>query len=187
MPISASREFSAHPVLHYLLAICCPLLLFDIIVGTHVYYCWHTIAGANSDFCSADRIANEETAGHHAVFSHAAVIYNLLLIPVLATIYAPFFVVTLHISRRWRISQNIAGRVYWVVAWTLVGFTPPAIVAAGRFLLNVARYDFLLSVSLRHEVDELLFIALFLGALGAINGVFYCILAFRRPIPPLTD
>jgi hypothetical protein len=81
----------------------------------------------------------------------------------------------------------MVGRVYWVVAWTLAGFTPPAIVAAGKFLLNVARYGFLLSLSLQREVQELLFIALFLGALGAINGVSYCILAFRRRIPPFID
>jgi len=115
------------------------------------------------------------------------VIYNLLLIPVLAIIYAPFFVVALHISRRWRISQSIVGRVYWIVAWTLAGFTPPAIVAAGKFLLNVARYGLLLSLSLQKQVHELLFIALSLGALGVINGISYCILAFRRRIPPFME
>src|SRR5262249_52672873 len=122
MSSSGSREFSVHPILHYILAICCPLLLLDIYWSAHVYYCWHTTAGADSTFCSGDRIQNEETAGHHALFSHVAVIYNLLLIPVLAIIYAPFFVVALHINRPWRISQNIVGRVYWIVALAVGGF-----------------------------------------------------------------
>jgi hypothetical protein len=189
MSRSESQEFSENPVLHYFLAICCPLLLLDAFWSAHVYFCWHTVAGASSDFCNSDRVLDEETGGYHAVSAHADVIYTLLLIPVLAAFYAPFFAAALYISRRWHVSQSLTGRAYWVACWALFGFAPMAIVSAGQFLLNVARYGPLLSWSLRREkiIDEWLFLALVFGALGVIDGIFYCILAFRRRTVTLTD
>src|SRR5258708_36206709 len=112
MPRPRSEDFSAHPGCHYFLALSITLLLVDLIFGMQVYYCWHTIAGANSNFCSSDRIMNEETAGHHALFVHASVIYYLLIISGSATIYAPFFLAAIYILRRWCIHQNVAGICY---------------------------------------------------------------------------
>jgi hypothetical protein len=175
MPRPRSEDFSAHPGCHYFLALSITWLLVDLIFGMQVYYCWHTIAGANSNFCSSDRIMNEETAGHHAFFVHAAVIYYLLLIPVSATICAPFFWAAIYIGRRWRIQQNVAGIVYWLAAWTLVGLSPPAIVASASFILDIRS-----PASHQQRAATWTFLALILGTHGAFSGVVYCILAFRR-------
>src|SRR5262249_59802024 len=100
MSSSGSREFSVHPILHYILAICCPLLLLDIYWSAHVYYCWHTTAGADSTFCSGDRIQNEETAVHHVPFSHVFVVFYFLFLPVLCLLLAPIFLVVPPLHRR---------------------------------------------------------------------------------------
>jgi len=178
-----ARELSAHHCVHYVLAISFTLLLYDLFCGIQIYYCWHTIAGSNSDFCSSDRILNDETAGHHALASHFAVIFYPLLIPILAILYAPFYLVASYISRRWRIQQNIAGIIYWLVAWTLVGLSPLAIVAAGRFVLDVTRNGFTPQRFTNLQQPAIVFPTL-LGAHGAICGIVYCILAFRRHSQP---
>ena len=175
MPNPRSQEFSAHPCRHYLLTLIIPLLLLDLTVGERVYFCWHTISGLSSEFCSSDRVLNEETAGSQAISSHFSVILVLLLIPVLAAIYEPFFVIARCISQRLHIHQNLVGAAYWIIAWTLVGFGPLAIVAAATFILDIGS-------PARHQqrAAEWMFLALILGAHGAFSGVVYCILAFRR-------
>jgi hypothetical protein len=177
MPRPHSLAFSARPGCHYLFALSVTLLLFDLYFGAQVYYRWHTTSGLSFAFCSGDRILNEETAGHHALCLHAAMIYNLLLIPILAAIYAPFFGAAIYVGRRWRIQQNLAGIAYWLVAWTLVGLSPLVIVASASVILYIVS-----PASDQRPVAETTFLALgLLGAThGAASGVVYCILAFWR-------
>ena len=167
-------DFSAHPGWHYFWALTITLLLTDLYLGASVYYCWHTVRGLSSEFCSYERIQNEETAGHHALFVHAALIYYLLLIPILAAVYAPFFWAAIRLSRRWHIQRNVVGIIYWLVAWTLIGLAPLAIVASAILILNIGK-----SINGLRLV-ELMPVTVGLGAQGAFSGVVYCLLAFWR-------
>jgi hypothetical protein len=76
---------------------------------------------SRSEFCSGDRILNEETAGHHGISSHFLVVAEPLLIPLSAAIYAPFFLMARYVGQLLRVHQNlIGGRIGLLLGHSLV-------------------------------------------------------------------
>jgi hypothetical protein len=180
----AARPFSTEPAIPYILAIAIPLLLFWLYRALGLIYCAGVDDPLTVGLCRYDYEENMKTGGHHGMVIWGATFLipiPLVAIPLLAPIYAPLFLIALFLERRLHISKGPLGLLYWMVAWSLIGVSPLAVLGLALFAGKVSETGLTIDNAiavLRTPLDPpTLYL---LVAHGTVMGMIYCILAFSQ-------
>jgi len=144
------------------------ILISDIYFVGHAYYClsiWH------SYYCPVDFIVNDKPLSQIDLIWYSvtgALFVNVIRhLPIALVAFAPAYLVASYVSRRRRIRHNLAGIIFWIVAWTMPCFVLLLVVGGNIWASGypVFRYE------------DILAMFLFLMP-GVCCGVVYCLLTF---------
>jgi hypothetical protein len=175
---SESPRFSDCPALHYFLTIFFTLLIFDIYQGASTYYC---LVSGNNYECDYDpeRLKELGVIGSQTFFTFdpssivksllITLLFNALQLPLWLVASAPVYLVALYAGRHYCIQRNLAGIIFWIVAWTIATLSL-SFLGAIQVLLSDPGY-----VSWHSDF----FGMLIPGSLGVVRGIVYCFFAFR--------
>jgi hypothetical protein len=161
----------------YIVTICLVLLVGDLYLIVHTYNC---LSSGNDYECTYD-VGRLRELGIPVRIPQMSLmldsieitlLWNMVQLPVAIIAFAPAYVIATHISRRYRIHQNLGGIIFWFVAWIMAALTLP-LVAELTYIFDTDH------VSWRIDIFRMLMFA----AAGASCGIVSCLLAIGdRPM-----